>query len=630
MTRPHTDNALRLTLVAIHPGRSPQSVPLAAAFLAAAVRARFGAGVTVTILDLYADQTPDECSVAIRATRPDLAGFSVYLWNRALCCAVAGMLKEADPRLTLCCGGPEATADQERLLTEAPWDFLIRGDGEGPLVAALEALRAGGAVALLPGIATRAAGRLTAQPPAGAAVLDELPSPLLSGALDAGRYAGMLWQISRGCSFGCEFCFDGGGSRTVRRFSLERLEAELRWFVSHGVSQVFVLDSTFNSDRQRAVSVLRLIRRIAPQIHFHFEVRSEFLDREQAKLFATITCSLQIGLQSGSRGVLQEVGRSFDRADFTTKVSLLNEAGAIFGFDLIYGLPGDSLAGFRESLDFALALYPNHLDIFPLALLPGTVLARRAATLGLEHLPAPPYTLLAAPTFPVAAMAEAGRLAEACDIFYSRGKAVAWFMSVAAAVKLAPSDLLAAFAAYLDARKVERRGVAELDDAAIFPLQTGFVRELFPARGAKKLLPLALDLITYNHHYAAALMTVAPPPLAKQRLAKLAVAPLKPRLAASARLAAFSYDLLEVLAVESGDLRQMAQQLSRAACWAVIYPSSGVVRCETLHPAYVRLLERLDGTVSVAAAARELALPEADAVAFVRFALGEGIVTVNA
>ena len=236
-------------------------------------------------------------------------------------------------------------------------------------------------------------------PAAPLADLDTIPSPWLNGTLHTEDYPGILWQLSRGCGFSCDFCFDSRGSHGVRRFSLERIEAELRHFASHGVSQVFVLDSTFNQDQRRAKTILRMIKKIAPQIHFHFEVRSEFIDREMAELFAGITCSLQIGLQSADPQVLKQVGRSFRRDDFVSRTMLLNESGAVFGFDLMYGLPGDTLAGFRESLDFALGLYPNHLDIFPLAILPGTALAARADSIGLQHLPTPPYTLISAPGF---------------------------------------------------------------------------------------------------------------------------------------------------------------------------------------------------------------------------------------
>lgn len=604
---------LRLTLVAIHPERSPQSVPLAAAFLAAAVRERFSAAVSVTILDLYADQAAEECAALIDQTCPDLAGFSVYVWNRALANATAAALKAARPQTTLFCGGPEATADSAGLRSEAQWDTIITGEGEAALVALVGARL---------GKEPRAAAAAGAPPNSSTRSMDHLPSPLLSGTIDPARYSGMLWQISRGCSFGCEFCYDGGGSRTVRRFSLERVAAELRWLTKNGIQQVFVLDSTFNSDRQRAIAILKLIRIIAPRIHFHFEVRSEFLDQQQAELFAGITCSLQIGLQSGNSKVLQSVGRSFDRAGFSAKVALLNESGAVFGFDLIYGLPGDSFSGFLESLDFSLGLLPNHLDIFPLALLPGTLLAGRAVPLGLEHLPHPPYTLTAAPTFPLAEMAAAARVARACDIFYSRGKAVSWFMTLAAALQLKPSELLLAFADYLDS---EPTG-SEPSDERIFALQCSFISGLFTKNRAKKLLPLALDLITYNYHYAAALLTPAPPPPTALQLAKLEPAKLRLRLAPSARLATFSHEILELLELESGDLRGMAAALAKSGSTAIIYPKQGEVMTESLHEVYINLLQQLDGSRPAGEIATQCGLDAADAADFLVFAMGEGIV----
>lgn len=603
---------LRLTLAAIHPEKSPQSIPLAAAFLSAVVRERFAEAVLVTILDLYAEQTAAECAALIDRTSPDLAGFSVYVWNRALANATATVLKAARPQTMLFCGGPEATADSTRLRSEAPWDTVVTGEGEAALVALVSARL--GAEACAAAAASGPSGNSTRS-------LDHLPSPFLSGTIDQARYSGMLWQISRGCSFGCEFCYDGGGSRTVRRFSLERVEAELRWLAKSGIQQVFVLDSTFNSDRQRAIAILKLIRKIAPRIHFHFEVRSEYLDQQQAELFANITCSLQIGLQSGNSDVLQSVGRNFNRADFSAKVGLLNDSGAIFGFDLIYGLPGDSFSGFRESLDFSLGLLPNHLDIFPLALLPGTLLAGRAAALGLEHLPHPPYTLTAAPTFPPAEMTAAARVARACDIFYSRGKAVSWFMTLATALQLKPSGLLLAFADHLDS---EKPGTA-LTDEEIFTLQCGFISKLFAERKAKKLLPLALDLITYNYHYAAALLAPAPPLPTRRQLERLDPAKLKLRLSPSARLATFNYEILELLELESGDLRGMAAALAKSGSTAIIYPKQGEVMTESLHEAYIGLLQQLDGGRTAGEIAARCGLDAADADNFLRFALEEGI-----
>jgi hypothetical protein len=621
---------MRITLVAIHPLPSPQAVPLAAAFLAAALENAppLTGRISVTILDLYCGQSAEECSREIAATSPDLVGFSVYLWNRELCSATARLLRQGDSPPLLCCGGPEATASRTDMLREGEWDFLVVGEGEQPLRLAVESILSGRGYAGIPGIATPGdeGPRLTpASPPR---ELDTLPSPYLSGILRPSAYPGVLWQIARGCSFACDFCFDGGEQGGVRRFSLQRVEAELELFVRSGVSQVFVLDSTFNQDKRRAREILRLIARLAPHIHFHFEVRSEFIDREQARLFANITCSLQIGLQSASPPVLAGVGRSFRRDDFVSRVSLLNETGAIFGFDLIYGLPGDSLEGFRASLDFALGLQPNHLDIFPLALLPATRLAGRSGELKLQHLPEAPYTLIATPDFPEADMATARRLATACDIFYSRGKSVAWFLPVVGETGLTPSAFLLDFAAYLQQTADSGiGGESSLSDDEIVALQRGFLSRIFGSRRLKSLLPLALDLVEYHFHYAAALMAVAPSPPAEEEIDRLPLLALPLTVAASARLATFSYEILDILESGVPDLGEFAANLPRSGSQAVIYPRGGEVCTESLAQSYFRLLQRLDGTTPAGKVAAALRIPRQEALPFLQFALAEGIIT---
>ena len=100
---------------------------------------------------------------------------------------------------------------------------------------------------------------------------------------------------------------------------------------------------------------------------------------------------------------------------------MLNSTGVIFGLDLIYGLPGDTIEGFKRSLNYALRLQPNHLDIFPLAVLPGTALYDDAAAYNLDCLHNAPYTLISSPGFSGTDMAFAASLKNACNIFYNQG-----------------------------------------------------------------------------------------------------------------------------------------------------------------------------------------------------------------
>lgn len=614
---------MKIVLIAIHPERSPQAVPLACAFLKEALLAdpALTDAVQVRIDEFFLGDDPAACAASVAQHAPELIAFSVYVWNRDHAVAMVEELRRLLPSASICAGGPEPSANLEGLAAKARFDFLVRGEGEGPFKQAVGLLLEGKRPEGVPGVMFEGD---EASPLPAPMELEAIPSPYLSGQLDPRQPGGALWQLSRGCDFACSFCFDHKGSHGVRRFSMERIEAELRLFARLQVPQVFVLDSTFNKMPERAKEILRLIRKVAPQVHFHFEVRSEYIDPEMAELFASVTCSLQIGLQSSDAAVLRGVGRGFDRDDFEYRISLLNQTGAIFGFDLIYGLPGDTPALFRASLDFALSLYPNHLDIFPLAVLPGTRLHRKAAELGLQHLPSPPYTVSSTPGFGADELTEAGRLAAACDVFYSRGKAVAWFNAVARAVKLSPSAFLEAFSTQLGDRGAG--GEKEIPEEEIWALQRQFLQDVFVKRKKQKLLPLALDLVDYHHHYARALLSAPPqPPKAKTlKGTDLLERPLA--LASSASLARFNYEILEILDAGEIELPEFASCFRPSASFAVIYPAGGEVCTESVAEEWFALLGALDGRTPAGDICRRLSIKVRDARDFIEFALAEGIV----
>jgi hypothetical protein len=617
---------MHLHLVTLHVKRSPQSVPLAAAFLQAGITAHFHqeAAIRVTMADYVCGTAVETMAAEIAATGAEIIGFSLYVWNRAEVSLLAQQLRKLSPGLILLGGGPEATADPEGIMREAPFDFLVVGEGEGTLAELLQRLRHGLALDDLPGLFRRQDGETACPSPPPPLSLETLPSPWLTGQLDAYIPQGVLWQLARGCSFACEFCFDGMGTRMVRRFPMNRVAAELDYLVRHGVRQVFVLDSTFNQDLKRAKLILKMIREKAPRVHFHFEVRHEFLDAESAQLFAAVPCSLQIGLQSASPRVLGMVGRTFDPREFSRKIALLNDAGVTFGFDLIYGLPGDTLPEFSKSLDFALGQYPNQLDIFPLAVLPGTPLAGKSAELQLLHLPHPPYTILASPTFSASDLATARRLASACDIFYSRGKAVAWFNAVAAALKLSPSALLLAFADWVGAEIGHEP--EDYADEQIWSLQRRFLSDIFQRQHGVKLLPMALDLVDY-HYYHAAILQSPPPRLPKAReMVKIDVLRTPLRQSDSARLATFHYDIEQLLQLGAPHLAAAAARLKATGSFAVLYSGHGVVCTEPLPPTYFQLLEKLDGQQTAGKIAATLGISDAEAGKFLKIALHEGIV----
>jgi len=471
---------MKLALVAIHIEPSPRALPLGPAMLASVLREAFGELIEVRVVDAFVAEPAAACVARILASDPDLVGFSMYVWNRSQTLEIAALLKAARPDIILFAGGAEATADVAGVLADPSMDFVLPGEGEEIIV---EAIRR-----LLQGDPPRALAEWARPRPV--KDLTDLPSPYLDGTLRPEDYGGALWELSRGCPFTCDFCFEARGTAGTRRIPLARVEAELDLFEARGIREVFVLDPTFNYHKVQAKQVLRLIAGRAPGAHFFFEVRSEFLDREMAGLFAAIHCTLQIGLQSAHDDVLRNISRSFDPEDFEAKILLLHQAGVPYGFDLIYGLPGDTLEGFRESVDFAMVLVPNHLDVFRLSVLPGTRLAETAAGLQLRHEAHNPYRVLSSPTFSAADMDRAALIARGCDALYNQGRAVPWFGMLLEPLELRPVEVFQAFATWQEAHP----------EGAPIETRRGFFRSLFEARGDSLLGELAADVIACFGH----------------------------------------------------------------------------------------------------------------------------------
>jgi hypothetical protein len=541
---------MKLVLVAIHIKKSTRAVPLGPAMLAAAIHRAFGEEIQTVILDLFLDQPAVECADRILKSDPDHVGFSMYVWNRTLSLEIASILKQRRPGLVIFAGGPEATADQAGVLGNPAMDFVLSGEGEDLIVETLDRL--------LKGATTREIAASTRPIPV--KDLATLPSPYLDGTLRPGDYGGALWELSRGCPFACDFCFESHGTAGVRRVPMERVKAELDLFAASGIREVFVLDPTFNYHKANAKKVLRLIAAKAPDIHFFFEIRSEFIDREMARLFAAIRCSLQIGLQSAHNEVLRNINRSFDPADFEAKILLLHNADVIYGFDLIYGLPGDSLEGFLASLDFAMSLVPNHIDVFRLSVLPGTRLAETAPALNLEHEACNPYEVIASPTFSREDMAVAAQVAHGCDVFYNYGKAVPWFGIILEALEMSPSEVFKRFDAWNESHPSED----------LTQTQRDFIVSLFEEHGDALMGSIAADIINYFGYSADLLDDQA---MERDRQDR------------PSRRVTFNHDPLDLLAqMQAGmiGLEELALNLPEKACDAVLSVNDETIEIQVL------------------------------------------------
>lgn len=487
--------------------KSPQALPLGAACIASSIKKYCKDTETLVFsptqedAEYFQKSTDEKAKVFVEkilefaGNKADVVCLSVYVWNRLVLEKVGEMLMSKG--ILVIAGGPEITANPESF---SGADYVVSGEGEGSVPELINHHYGdNGEKPLNSDFIIKDCGKVKLVKWGKSLSGEELTSPYLDGTIDLSKYEGALWELARGCPFKCSYCYESKGEKKVRLLPMERIEKELKLFAEKDVPQVFVLDPTYNANKERALNLLKMMEKITPNTFYYFEARAEFIDRQIAKAFTKLPCAVQFGLQSSNEAVLKNVNRTFNKAQFTKNINILNEEGVIFGFDLIYGLPGDNLVGFYNSIDFALNLMPNNLELFCLSVLPGTDLFDSAKGFGLVYEEKAPYHVIETPGFSKDDMKKAAKVAAACNVFYNKGRAVPWFASLMKALQVKPSKFFIDFGNWYSKKgDIETLATNCASHKDVEKIQLEFLGEYLSGGKKQYLLPTIENIIKFN------------------------------------------------------------------------------------------------------------------------------------
>jgi radical SAM superfamily enzyme YgiQ (UPF0313 family) len=363
---------------------------------------------------------------AILSRDPHLVGFTCYLWNIDRTLWIAERLKAQRPELIVLLGGPEITADNRWTLDHPAVDYAAIGEGEQTFVELLTALDEPGARTMngedslivrhssflasspIAGLHSRG---MTAIPPFRKPLphLNDISSPYLCGILDAADERMMLLETIRGCIYKCKFCYYPKSYDDLYYVAEEKIVANLRHARERGATEVVLLDPTLNQGRNFDKFV-ELLARENPDKQFTYfgELRAEGIKESTAQLLKQANFSdVEIGLQSIDPLAMDLMDRKNNLKAFERGVRALLDVGIRVKVDLIIGLPGDTLDSVRRGLDYLHAnRFFSEIQVFNLAILPGTAFRYEAEQLGLEFQKRTPYYVMRTPTLDFAQMHE--------------------------------------------------------------------------------------------------------------------------------------------------------------------------------------------------------------------------------
>lgn len=413
---------LQLPIPPLGPGRLRGNVPLAAGYLKMYAELQgLQSGYDIQLLPAAQANSLSEQGLveAILERDPWMVGFTCYLWNIDRSLWIAQRLKERRPDLKIILGGPEITVDNAWVLQQTSVDFAIIGEGEQTFAVLLQALRHSSSKALqdIPGLVVRqpasrperfALPQIEDHSPLPGFLprhplenLDQISSPYLAGILDAADEEMLLLETIRGCIFKCKFCYYPKSYTGLHFLSNEKIIANLRHARERAAREIVLLDPTLNQ-RKDFDGFLRLLIQENPgrRMSYFGELRAEGIKPVTAQLLAEANFTeVEVGLQSIDPLAMQLMDRKNNLKAVEKGCQAMLAAGIQVKVDLIMGLPGDTVESVRRSMHYLKdsGIYSD-VQVFNLAILPGTAFRQEADELGLVFQPRPPYYVRRTPT----------------------------------------------------------------------------------------------------------------------------------------------------------------------------------------------------------------------------------------
>lgn len=302
----------------------------------------------------------------------------LYMWTHNKSCELAWAISSKSNKILIVAGGPDAIYVKPEEWPEGV--VFVVGEGEIPLVQICHQYYANGIdYNNLPDYSFSNIGSRII-PDADIVIEESLPQEGLflfsdqffsrvETSIDT-RYP-ILWESSRGCPFRCGFCGHKQRKRCFN-FSWERVESEISNLSNLEVSRLFIIDPILGGSTQRAIRILGELKKRLPDTGLMIYFRPELFTGELAQAISSVNIfELSFGLQTTNSNVPNWV-RKNDMALVQKNLKEVSRLGLPWRLEFITGLPGDTFAGFRKSLNFGVDLKPTWIFAYQLTCIRGT------------------------------------------------------------------------------------------------------------------------------------------------------------------------------------------------------------------------------------------------------------------
>jgi radical SAM superfamily enzyme YgiQ (UPF0313 family) len=362
--------------------------PLAIEYLAAQVRD----GHDVMLADgMGLGLTVEECIQQVVDFEPDLVGVSLTFtgaWSTVK--QILTGIRDFRPSATIVLGGNTATFLAGELAALPSVDFVVKGEGDDTFRELVQALEAGRRPEGVAGLCWAENGTVvdTGVRPLLEDV-DRIPLPARDLLPLAQHYRKVILS-ARGCPYGCIYCSTSAfWQRRFRTRSVDNILAEARILLSDPDLDYFSFaDDCFTLSEQRVLDICDGLERAGRAVDWSCTGRIETITEPMLKRMAETGCRhIFFGVESGSDAVLKSIGRKYGAAEVERVYTLCLRHSIQPSFSYIVGLPSETEADRRATLDLIGRLGGVENGMHILTPFPGTPVAEEPDRFQIQILP---------------------------------------------------------------------------------------------------------------------------------------------------------------------------------------------------------------------------------------------------
>lgn len=316
----------------------------------------------------------------IRKYKPSIVGVSSNSPTIDSAYKLISVVKKIDPSICVIMGGMHGTFCTEEVLTDSSVDFVIRGEGEYPILRFVQEMFHGTCKwEKVPSLSYKK-NRLSYQHNnlcEKIAELDDIPFPARDLIILPDNYELREHTIlaTRGCAYTCSFCCDKNFWGRMRQRSAKNIVDEIEAILNEfpKTEKIYFNDGTLTFSKPFVRELCHEINKRNIRVKFFCTARFDNIDEEiLSQLKKAGFRGLYIGAESGDSEILKTMNKKITLNQIERSLRLIRKVGMQSLVSIMVGVPRETEQSLEKTIQMMKMIRADAFDINCYVPLPGS------------------------------------------------------------------------------------------------------------------------------------------------------------------------------------------------------------------------------------------------------------------